>query len=70
MTLPKNELTMDSLKHAILSARTIILTRTLLTMCSIQIALFEGKIHYVVKLRFIFSFRILLKEFLLKSQIY
>ena len=36
----------------------------------IQIALFEGKIHYVVKLRFIFSFRILLKEFFLKSQIY
>ena len=32
------------------------LKRTSLTMYSIQIALFDGKIYYVVKLHFSFSF--------------
>ena len=39
-------------------------------MYSIQIALFERKIYYVVKFHFSFFFRILIKEFLLKNQIF
>ena len=39
-------------------------------MYSIQIALFERKIYYVVKFHFSFFFRILIKEFLLKIQIF